>query len=151
MGSKKIIIGSDHAGFNLKEVVKKMLGREGFEFEDVGTFDTSSCDYPIFAFQAGEKVVKNNTLGILICSSGEGICLAANKVKGVRAGIAYNDDVASLLREHNDANVVCFGANFMREEDVIRRAITFLTTDCLEGRHRRRVDLIKTYEDEHMK
>lgn len=151
MTTKKIFIASDHAGFEKKEIVKKALIQEGFDMVDVGTFDKTSCDYPNFAFRCAEEVIKNKSYGILICSSGEGIMIAANKVKGIRAGVGYNDDVAALLREHNDANMIAFGASFMREEDIINRSIIFLTTSCLEGRHRRRVDLIETYENEHMK
>lgn len=151
MTTKKIFIASDHAGFEKKEIVKKALIQEGFDMVDVGTFDKTSCDYPNFAFRCAEEVIKNKSFGILICSSGEGIMIAANKVKGIRAGVGYNDDVAALLREHNDANMIAFGASFMREEDIINRSIIFLTTSCLEGRHRRRVDLIDTYENEHMK
>ncbi len=151
MTTKKIFIASDHAGFEKKEIVKKALIQEGFDMVDVGTFDKTSCDYPNFAFRCAEEVIKNKSFGILICSSGEGIMIAANKVKGIRAGVGYNDDVAALLREHNDANMIAFGASFMREEDIINRSIIFLTTSCLEGRHRRRVDLIETYENEHMK
>lgn len=151
MTTKKIFIASDHAGFEKKEIVKKVLIQEGFDMVDVGTFDKTSCDYPNFAFRCAEEVIKNKSFGILICSSGEGIMIAANKVKGIRAGVGYNDDVAALLREHNDANMIAFGASFMREEDIINRSIIFLTTSCLEGRHRRRVDLIETYENEHMK
>ncbi len=151
MTTKKIFIASDHAGFEKKEIVKKALIKEGFNIVDVGTYDKTSCDYPNFAIKCAEEVIKNKSFGILICSSGEGIMIAANKVKGIRAGIGYNDDVAALLREHNDANMISFGASFMHEDDIIHRSIIFLTTDCLEGRHRRRVNLIETYEQEHMK
>lgn len=140
----RIAIGSDHAGFLAKEEVVKFLKQEGYEVEDVGTYSKDSCDYPIFGRKVGELVTsKNCEFGVVICSSGEGIMMAANKVKGIRCGIAYNDQTAELLRQHNDANVISFGANFMDIEDIKRRLIIFLNTDFLGERHLRRVNLIE--------
>ncbi len=140
----KIAIGSDHAGFLAKEEVVKFLKQEGYEVEDVGTYSKDSCDYPIFGRKVGELVAsKNCEFGVVICSSGEGIMMAANKVKGIRCGIAYNDQTAELLRQHNDANVISFGANFMDIEDIKRRLKIFLNTDFLGERHLRRVNLIE--------
>ena len=140
----RIAIGSDHAGFLAKEEVVKFLKQEGYEVEDVGTYSKDSCDYPIFGRKVGELVAsKNCEFGVVICSSGEGIMIAANKVKGIRCGIAYNDQTAELLRQHNDANVISFGANFMDIEDIKRRLKIFLNTDFLGERHLRRVNLIE--------
>lgn len=140
----RIAIGSDHAGFLAKEEVVKFLKQEGYEVEDVGTYSKDSCDYPIFGRKVGELVAsKNCEFGVVICSSGEGIMMAANKVKGIRCGIAYNDQTAELLRQHNDANVISFGANFMDIEDIKRRLKIFLNTDFLGERHLRRVNLIE--------
>ena len=140
----RIAIGSDHAGFLAKEEVVKFLKQEGYEVEDVGTYSKDSCDYPIFGRKVGELVAsKNCEFGVVICSSGEGIMMAANKVKGIRCGIAYNDQTAELLRQHNDANVISFGANFMDIDDIKRRLIIFLNTDFLGERHLRRVNLIE--------
>ena len=140
----RIAIGSDHAGFLAKEEVVKFLKQEGYEVEDVGTYSKDSCDYPIFGRKVGELVAsKNCEFGVVICSSGEGIMMAANKVKGIRCGIAYNDQTAELLRQHNDANVISFGANFMDIEDIKRRLKIFLKTDFLGERHLRRVNLIE--------
>ena len=140
----RIAIGSDHAGFLAKEEVVKFLKQEGYEVEDVGTYSKDSCDYPIFGRKVGELVTsKNCEFGVVICSSGEGIMMAANKVKGIRCGIAYNDQTAELLRQHNDANVISFGANFMDIEDIKRRLKIFLNTDFLGERHLRRVNLIE--------
>lgn len=140
----KISLGSDHAGYQYKEEIKKYLISKGFEVVDVGTNSSESCDYPIFGKLAAEKVAKKEAdFGVLICSSGEGIMMAANKVKGVRAGIAYNDDVARLLRQHNNANMIAFGANFMNLEDVKKRIEIFLSTDFEGGRHERRVNEIE--------
>ena len=140
----RIAIGSDHAGFDAKQEVIKFLKQEGYEVEDVGTNSKDSCDYPIFGRKVGELVAsKNCDYGVVICSSGEGIMMAANKVKGIRCGIAYADQIAELLRQHNDANVISFGANFMNIEDVKRRLKIFLNTEFLGERHLRRVNLIE--------
>lgn len=140
----RIAIGSDHAGFDAKEEVIKFLKQEGYEVEDVGTNSKDSCDYPIFGRKVGELVARKNCdYGVVICSSGEGIMMAANKVKGIRCGIAYADQIAELLRQHNDANVISFGANFMNIEDIKRRLKIFLNTKFLGERHLRRVNLIE--------
>ena len=140
----KISIASDHAGYAYKEEIKKYLAAKGHEMVDCGTYSLESCDYPIFGKKAAEKVAnKEVDFGVLVCSSGEGIAIAANKVKGVRAGIAYNDDVARLMRQHNNANMISFGASFMALEDVLRRVDIFLATEFEGGRHERRVNEIE--------
>ena len=140
----KISLGSDHAGYIVKEEIKKHLISKGYEVLDVGTNSTDSCDYPIFA-KAAAKLVSEGTAkyGVLVCSSGEGIMMTANKVKGVRCGLAYNNDVARLIRQHNNANMIAFGANFMKLEDIIKRIDIFLSTDFEGGRHERRVSEIE--------
>jgi len=140
----KISIASDHAGYAYKEEIKKYLANKGHKVIDCGTNSLESCDYPIFGKAAANKVAnKEVDFGVLVCSSGEGIAIAANKVKGVRAGIAYNDDVARLIRQHNNANMIAFGASFMDLKDVIRRIDIFLATDFEGGRHERRVNEIE--------
>lgn len=140
----KIAIASDHAGYNYKQEIIKHLENKGIEVLDEGTHSLDSCDYPIFAHAAAKKVALGEAqYGILVCSSGEGIMIAANKEKGIRAGLAYNDDVARLMRQHNNANMIAFGANFMALEDVIRRIEIFLATDFEGGRHERRVSEIE--------
>ena len=140
----KISIGCDHAGYKYKEEIKKYLEGKGHEVKDCGTFSLDSCDYPIFGRAAAELVAKGEVdFGIVVCSSGEGIMMAANKVKGVRCGLAYNDDVARLIRQHNNANMIGFGANFMALEDVLRRIDIFLATEFEGGRHERRVNEIE--------
>lgn len=140
----KISIGCDHAGYNYKEEIKKYLKEKGHEIIDVGTNSLDSCDYPIFGRAAAELVAKGEVnFGIVVCSSGEGIMMTANKVKGVRCGLAYNDDVARLIRQHNNANMIGFGANFMELKDVLRRIDIFLSTDFEGGRHQRRVSEIE--------
>lgn len=140
----KISIGSDHAGFKYKEEIKKYLESKGHEVIDCGTNSLESCDYPIFGRAAAELVAKGEAkYGVLVCSSGEGIMMAANKVKGVRCGLAYNDDVARLIRQHNNANMIAFGASFMELKDVLRRIDLFLSTEFEGGRHERRVSEIE--------
>ena len=106
-----------------------------------------SCHYPVFGAAVAKKVAsKEADFGVVICTSGEGICMAANKVKGIRCGIGYNDEVSKLMRQHNNANVSSFGAKFMDTADVIRRIEIFLSTEFEGGRHQTRVDMISDLE-----
>ena len=144
----KIAIGSDHGGLAYKEEIKEHLLSEGCDVIDVGTDSPESCHYPTFGAEVGRRVANEEcNFGVVVCTSGEGIAIAANKIKGVRCGIAYNDEVARLMREHNDANVIAFGQKFMKLEDVIRRVDIFLSTPFAGGRHQTRVDLIKELEE----
>ena len=144
----KIAIGSDHGGLDYKEAIKKHLIECGHEVIDVGTNSYDSCHYPVYGIAVGKKVASNECdFGVVVCTSGEGIAIAANKVKGVRCGIAYNDDVARLMREHNNANVISFGQKFMELDDVLRRVDIFLSTPFAGGRHATRVDLITQEEN----
>lgn len=139
----RIAIGSDHGGYILKEIVKRELIAKGYDVLDEGTYSLDSCDYPVFGLAVANAVKeKNADYGVVICTSGEGIMMAANKVKGIRCGLAYNDEVAQLMRQHNDANVIAFGAKFMEEKDVLRRIEIFLNTEFEGGRHQRRVQEI---------
>ena len=144
----KIVIASDHGGFYAKSEVIKFLISKGYEVIDKGCYSKERANYAQYAIKAAEDI-KNGyaTFGILICSSGEGVCIAANKVKGIRCGIGYNDEVSHLLREHNDANMIAFGANFMDIEDIKRRIIIFLNSQFEGDRHIERVDTIKNYEN----
>ncbi len=144
----KIAIGSDHAGYKLKQAIKKHLLQKGYEVLDVGTDDgTTSVDYPIYGEKAARAVAsKEADFGVVVCGSAIGISIAANKVKGIRCGIAYNDEVASLMREHNDANMIAFGEREMDENDVLRRLDLFLTTPFAGGRHLRRVEELDQIE-----
>ena len=140
----KISIGSDHAGYVYKEEIKKHLSKKGYEIIDCGTYSLDSCDYPEFGKEAARKVASGEAqYGIVVCSSGEGISIAANKIKGIRCGLAYNDDVARLIRQHNNANMIGFGASFMALEDVLKRVDIFLETPFEGGRHERRVNKIE--------
>ena len=140
----RVVIASDHAGYMYKQEIKKFLKDKGIQVVDAGTNSIESCDYPIFAHEAAKKVASGDVdYGVLVCSSGEGIAIAANKIKGVRCGIAYNEDVARLMRQHNNANVISFGQAFMSLEDVLRRVDIFLKTEFEGGRHQTRVDAIE--------
>lgn len=140
----KIALASDHAGYQYKQEIKVYLKNKGIQVVDVGTNSIESCDYPIFAHAAAEKVANGDAdYGILVCSSGEGIAIAANKTKGIRAGIGYNDEVARLMRQHNNANMIAFGATFMKLPDVLKRIDIFLKTPFEGGRHERRVNEIE--------
>lgn len=143
----KIAIGSDHGGLEYKNAIAKHLKEKGYEIIDVGTYSLDSCHYPLFGAEVGRKVASGECrFGVVVCTSGEGICIAANKIKGVRCGIAYNDDVARLMRQHNDANVISFGQKFMELNDVLKRVDIFLQTEFEGGRHQTRVDMISEIE-----
>ena len=147
----KIAIGSDHAGFTLKEAVKAELLRLGHEVTDVGTTSMDSVDYPDFAIPVAEKVVAGEVeRGVVVCSTGVGVSIAANKVDGARAAVVTSDEVAALTREHNDANIIALGQKTTpTTEDGLRWVRTFLSTPFDGGRHERRVQKMLTYESEH--
>jgi ribose 5-phosphate isomerase B len=146
---KKVSIGSDHAGFPLKEEIRLHLIKEGYEVIDEGTYSLDSVDYPVYAKKVAEDILnKKADLGVLVCGTGEGISIAANKINGIRCGIGYNVDVSKLLREHNDANAIAFGGRFMSKEAVFPCVDAFLTTDFLGGRHQRRIDEMNVLEKE---
>ena len=139
----KISIGCDHGGYQQKQAVIKYLKEQGYEVKDVGTYSEESCHYPTYGEAAARLVASHECdFGIVICTSGEGIMMAANKVPGIRCGLGYNDDVSRLMRQHNDANMIAFGAKFMSNEEVINRIKIFLNTKFEGGRHALRVDLI---------
>ena len=143
----KIAIGSDHGGFLLKEDLKKYLFEKGFDVIDVGTYSLDSCHYPEFAIKCA-NLVKEGTckFGVIVCTTGEGVAITANKIKGIRAGLAYNTDVARLMREHNDANVICFGAKYVTTDEATERLDAFLNAKFQDGRHQIRVQMIKDLE-----
>lgn len=144
----KIAVGSDHGGFELKEAIIKHLEKQGHKVLDFGTNSTDSCNYPLYGASVAKSVVSNEAdYGIVVCTSGEGICISANKIKGIRCGIGYNDEVTKLMRLHNNANMIAFGAKFMKEPDVLRRIDIFLNTEFEGGRHALRVDMIKALEE----
>lgn len=139
----KIALGCDHGGLEYKDAIKEHLLLNGYEVEDCGTFSKESCHYPQFALKVAKKVSDEECrFGVLVCTSGEGVAIAANKVSNVRCGIGYNDEVSALMRQHNDANVIAFGQKFMALEDVIRRVDIFISSQFEGGRHADRVKMI---------
>ncbi len=144
----KFSIGCDHGGYEYKEQVIKYLKDKGHEVVDCGTYSLDSCHYPEFAIKTAEKV-KNGEVdrGIVICRSGEGVSIAANKVKGVRCGIGYNTTVARLMREHNDANMIAFGADYFTIQEVEAMLDEFIKAEFAKGKHEIRVNMIKDYEN----
>jgi ribose 5-phosphate isomerase B len=145
---KKIALGADHAGFEEKEKVKRTLEELGIEYEDMGTMTPESVDYPDYAQKVAETVASGKyEQGLLVCGSGTGMAIAANKVKGVRAAVAWSPEIAALARQHNDANILSLPARFLSEADSAAVVKAFFESDFEGGRHGRRVDKIKDLED----
>jgi ribose 5-phosphate isomerase B len=141
----KIAIGSDHAGFEYKQNLKRFLERNGYEVKDFGTHSTESTDYPDFAHPVAEAIEKNQfEMGVLICGSANGVAMAANKHKGVRAAICWLEEIAALARHHNNANIVCLPARFVSYELAEKITDRFLHESFEGGRHERRVNKIAT-------
>lgn len=139
----KIALGSDHAGFEYKEALKKWLEKNGYTVTDFGAHSTESADYPDFAHPVASSVEEQkDELGVLVCGSANGVAITANKHQGIRAAICWNEELASLARQHNNANVVCIPARFIEyplAESIVNK---FLTTPFEGGRHERRVSKI---------
>lgn len=143
----RIVIGSDHAGFLVKETIRQYLQAAGYSVDDQGTNSEESVDYPDYGKAVGERVAsKQADLGVAVCGSGIGISIAANKVPGIRAALAHDVMTARLAREHNDANVLALGGRIVSPETALEMVQTFLTTAYLGGRHQRRVDKIAQIE-----
>jgi ribose 5-phosphate isomerase B len=143
----KIAIGADHAGFELKQKIKQALEQKGIQVADQGTVSNDAVDYPDFARKVGEQVAqKQAEFGILVCGSGIGMAIAANKVPGVRAANVSSEYEAQMSREHNDANVLALGARILDEATALKIVDTWLQTQFAGGRHQRRVDKITEIE-----
>ena len=141
--AKKLFLGSDHAGFKLKEEIKKFLDKQKTEYEDLGVFSDEPSDYPDIAYKLAEKVAKTNSKGILMCGTGIGESIVANKVKGVRAANCFNEYTAQKSREHNDSNVLCLGARVLSADDSKKIIRAWLETEfSSEERHKRRLSKI---------
>jgi len=146
--AKKIALGADHAGFEEKEKVKRTLDELGIEYEDMGTMTPESVDYPDYAQKVGESVSSGKyEQGLLVCGSGTGMAIAANKVKGVRAAVAWSPEIAALARQHNDANVLSLPARFLTDSQSADIVKAFFESDFEGGRHGKRVDKIKGLEE----
>ena len=139
-----VVIGSDHAGFELKEKIKQFLTEKNIEVTDLGTHSSEVCDYPDIAKAVAEKVVARNEMGILACGTGIGMTMVANKVKGARAALCHSVETAGLSREHNNANVLCIGWRITPEKTALKMVETFLATPfSKEERHINRVAKIE--------
>lgn len=139
----KIAIGADHAGVLYKEKLVKYLTDKGIEVQDFGTFSTDSVDFPDFAHPTAEAVEKGEVdFGILLCGSGQGVNMTANKHKGVRSALCWNTDIARLTRMHNNANVIALPARFVAYEYAVEMIEIFLNTEFEGGRHEKRVGKI---------
>lgn len=140
---KQIAIGSDHAGFIIKEHIKQHLENSGCLFHDFGTFSEASMDYPDAAHPLAKAVQSGKyKFGILICGSGNGVAIVANKYTGIRAAICWNENITSLARRHNDANILVLPARFISEEEALKFVDIFFATGFEGGRHQQRIEKI---------
>lgn len=139
----RIAVGSDHAGFRTKENIKTYLAGEGYGVDDVGTHSEEPVDYPDFALAVAERIASGqNPLGVLVCATGIGVSITANKVAGIRAGLAHDSLTARRAREHNDANVIALGGKIVGDDEAIAIVQEFLNAQFAGGRHQRRIDKI---------
>lgn len=144
----RIAIGSDHAGFTLKSALAAHLRELGHEVIDCGTYSEERADYPAYGAEVARAVATGKAeRGVAVCGSGIGICMAANKIPGIRAGVAYDDETARLMRLHNDAQIICFGERLTSPAVALSALDTFLTTEFEGGRHQNRVDQLNNLSD----
>ena len=137
---KKICISSDHAGFKLKEYIKEILVDSNISIIDLGPFVNKSVDYPDYAKKVGNRVrLRKSDMGILVCGSGTGMAISANKIKGIRAAVGYNTKSTHLSRLHNNANILCLGARLTNKKNILKMLKIFLQTSFEGGRHSRRI------------
>lgn len=143
MGVRKILIASDHAGFGQKEYLKEKLLQSGFEVEDFGCNNTASVHYPDYAVEVAKGIQEGRgDEGVLVCGSGEGMVMTANRFPGIRAGLAWNSDVAALLKQHNNAQIICFGARFTADAYAWKMLQEFLNAQFEGGNHAIRIGLM---------
>ena len=139
----KIAIAADPGGFELKQSIIEYLSKKNVDILDLGTNNLESVDYPLYADKLANSILnKESDLGILVCGTGIGISIKANRYKGIRAALLYDDNVALMTRKHNDANVMVFGGRTMNKEDVFNRIDIFLNTEFEGGRHQNRIDML---------
>ncbi len=140
---KKICISSDHAGYNLKEQIKNFLIKQNIFIIDLGPFELKSVDYPDYAKKLARRISsKKSDIGILVCGSGTGMAISANKIRGIRAAVCYNAKSTRLSREHNNANIIALGSRLTKKKDVMKLIKIFINTKFQGGRHLRRVKKI---------
>lgn len=138
-----VVIGSDHAGFEMKELLKAKLTSLNWKVEDKGTYSLDSVDYPDYAHPTAEMVASGNAaFGILVCGSGNGVCMTANKHASIRAALCWNEEIVSLARLHNNANILCLPARFISQKEAEAMMDVFMNTAFEGGRHERRVEKI---------
>lgn len=146
---KKIVIGSDHGGYALKEAIINHLKKKKYEVIDVGAYSEDRVDYPDFAEKAARMVAsKEVKMGILICKTGIGMCISANKIKGIRAANVHDIDTAKLSKEHNNANIITLGSIVLEPEEAIEVVESWLDAKFVGGRHKRRIKKISKLENE---
>ena len=140
---KKVCIASDHAGFDLKEKIKDFLIDKYVSIIDLGPFENKSVDYPDYAKKVSNRVSKKKSdVGILVCGSGTGMAISANKMRGIRAAVGYNIKSTQLSRQHNNANILCLGARLIKRKEIKKIVSIFLKTKFEGGRHKRRIKKI---------
>ena len=144
----RVVLGSDHGGYETKLVALEYLKRNNIEYIDLGCYSKESVDYPSYGIKVGEMVRDNDdVVGIVVCTTGIGISIAANKVKGVRCALCFNEKVAMMTRLHNDSNVLALPGAYLNKEEVEAIVSNFLNTKFEGGRHTRRVDIINDYDN----
>jgi ribose 5-phosphate isomerase B len=153
MTKEKIYIGSDHAGFELKNIIKKFLGKENYKVEDLGPYEYDyNDDYPDYAVKVCEKVLETNGKGILICGSGQGTDRVANKIPGIHAAVCWDETSAKMAKEHGNVNVLCFGGRTVKPELAKKMVKIWLETPFIpKEKHLRRINKIKEIEKKYMK
>tara|TARA_B100001057_G_scaffold488863_1_gene574009 strand:+ start:1225 stop:1662 length:438 start_codon:yes stop_codon:yes gene_type:complete len=140
---KKVCISSDHAGFEIKEFIKELLINSKISITDLGPFSDKSVDYPDYAKKVSRRILKRKSeIGILVCGSGTGMAISANKSKGIRAAVGFNIKSSQLSRQHNNANILCLGSRLTKKKDISKIISIFLNTKFEGGRHKRRVKKI---------
>ncbi len=143
MTQKRLVIGSDHGGFELKEKLKTMMAKDGYELEDVGTHSSVSTDYPIYVKAVVKSVLSGKfNKGILICGTGLGVCIAANRYKGIRAALCNTKELAEMAAMHNNANILCLGGRTTNADTALEIIKTWLTTPFEGGRHEKRINML---------
>jgi len=141
--AKTLALGCDHGGYEMKEFLKIKLAESGYSVRDFGTYSTESMDYPDVAHPVASAVNEGQfTMAILICGSGNGVCITANKYPHIRAALCWSSELARLARQHNDANILCMPGRFISNDEGLKSALTFLTTDFEGGRHKTRIEKI---------
>jgi ribose 5-phosphate isomerase B len=141
--TKTLALGCDHGGYELKEYIKIKIAESGYSVRDFGTFSPDSMDYPDVAHPVASAVNSGQyEMAILICGSGNGICMTANKYEGIRAALCWKTELAMLAREHNDANILCLPGRFISQYEALNAVMAFLTTDFEGGRHQARIEKI---------